>query len=265
MVETKNFKTDLDAYKRTNSEDFKPWFNVENARKDKLLGKWYTVKKAYLDEATDWDKNGNPAGKVDKMHLEFEEIEHLMTLNFTNLETMQKDFGTESDNWIGQKVKMRINKWPSGTEGIVIVDKQELEDMGETPPESSSKTRQSDEQAIDDILNQENEPKTLDLSGKEVNGISPEDDPKQDWFILLQKYLPETPEDIKNPEKRAAEWINRIRQDIISPNIRNPTIKMIRDNVNILVEDGHTFENDLGKLDIETGRGIFALLHKVEK
>lgn len=40
---------------------------------------------------------------------------------------------------------------------------------------------------------------------------------------------------------------------------------MIRDNVAILVEDGATSDHDLGKLDIEAGKGIFTLLHKVEK
>lgn len=130
---------------------------------------------------------------------------------------------------------------------------------GDSQSSSSSKNRQSDEQAVDDILNQTKEPETLDLSGKQTQ--------TGDWFDKLQHYLPEKPEDLENPEKRYAEWINRIRNDIIGTGTKpeKVTIKVIRDNVAILVEDGATSDHDLGKLDIEAGKGIFTLLHKVEK
>lgn len=146
--------------------------------------------------------------------------------------------------------KSRGGKWYKVFE-LFVKD----EDAGGEPSSSSSSNepeimdlsgKQSDEQAVNDIINQQT---------------------TSDWFEKLQPYLPEKHEDLEIPEKRHAEWINRIRNDIIGTGTKpeKVTIKAIRDNVAILVEDGATSDHDLGKLDIEAGKGIFTLLHKVEK
>jgi len=120
-----------------------------------------------------------------------------------------------------------------------------------------------------------NEPETLDLSGQNsdeqaVNDIVNEqvnqNQNKDDWYTKIQEYLPEKPEDYENPEKRAASWIQGIRQDIIGTGVHESKVtpKTIRDNTAILVEDGVTEDHDLGKLDEEAGREIFKLLRKVE-
>lgn len=253
MVDVSNFENDKEAYKK--NEDMKPWLNVKNARDEKLLGKWYTVKKAYLDDASKFNDNGEIVGTVEKMHLEFEEIPHKMTLNVTNFNTMKTDFGTESDEWIGQKIKLRIQKWQSGTLGIVIIDKQELEDMGESPPSSSNEPE----------VQQVTEPSESDINDI-VNEQVNQNSNKKDWYTEIQEYLPTKPDDYEDPEKRAASWIQGIRQDIIGTGVQESkvTSKVIRDNTAILVEDGATEDHDLGKLDEAAGREIFKLLRKVE-
>ena len=125
--------TTLDVYKTTGSG--KKYLNVKTAKEDKLLGKWYAIKEAYVDEASKFDKEGNMLEeKEDKLHLEFEEIPHIFTLNKTNLDVLVKDFGTESDDWIGELVKLRLHTYPRGTKGVIIPSRQDLADEGEQPP-----------------------------------------------------------------------------------------------------------------------------------
>ncbi|OPY29450.1 MAG: hypothetical protein A4E27_00174 [Methanobacterium sp. PtaU1.Bin242] len=130
--------TTLDVYKK--SGDGKPYINVTTAKEDKLLGKWYTIKEAYVEAASKFDKDGNRLDEtVDKLHLEFEEIDHKFTLNKPNFNTLVKDFGTESDDWVGEFVKLRITTYPNGTKGVIIPSRQDLKDEGETPPTKASK------------------------------------------------------------------------------------------------------------------------------
>lgn len=125
--------TTLDVYKTTGSG--KKYLNVKTAKEEKLLGKWYTIREAYVDEASKFDKEGNMLEeKEDKLHIEFEEIPHIFTLNKTNLDVLVKDFGTESDDWIGELVKLRLHTYPRGTKGVIIPSRQDLADEGETPP-----------------------------------------------------------------------------------------------------------------------------------
>jgi len=130
--------TTLDVYKK--SGDGKPYINVTTAKEDKLLGKWYTIKEAYVEAASKFDKDGNRLDEtVDKLHLEFEEIDHKFTLNKPNFNTLVKDFGTESDDWVGEFVKLRITTYHNGTKGVIIPSRQDLKDEGETPPTKASK------------------------------------------------------------------------------------------------------------------------------
>lgn len=125
--------TTLDVYKTTGSG--KKYLNVTTAKEDKLLGKWYTIREAYVDEASKFDKEGNRLDEtVDKLHLSFEEIDHIFTINKTNFDVLVKDFGTESDDWVGELVKLRLHTYPRGTKGVIIPSRQDLEDEGETPP-----------------------------------------------------------------------------------------------------------------------------------
>ena len=108
---------------------------MKTAKEDKLVGKWFTIKEAFVEPASKFDKEGKLLEeKEDKLHLHFEEIDHQMTLNKTNFDTLVKDFGTESDEWVGEYVKLRINTWPSGTQGVIIRSREDLELEGETPP-----------------------------------------------------------------------------------------------------------------------------------
>lgn len=125
--------TTLDVYKTSGTG--KKFLNVTTAKEDKLLGKWYTIKSAYVDEASKFDKEGNRLEETeDKLHLDFVEIPHIFTINKTNFDVLVKDFGTESDNWAGELVKLRLHTYPRGTKGVIIPSRQDLEDEGETPP-----------------------------------------------------------------------------------------------------------------------------------
>ena len=71
-------------------------------------------------------------------------------LNRTNLRTLTRDFGKESDDWVGEFVKVKVHDWPSGARGLVVISREELRklkveipekdkgDVGDSPPSSSS-------------------------------------------------------------------------------------------------------------------------------
>ena len=125
--------TTLDVYKRTGNG--KKFLNVTTAKEDKLLGRWLTIQEAYVAPASKFDKNGNMLEeKEDKLHLKFKEIDHIFTINKTNFDTLVKDFGTESDNWIGELVKLRLHTYPQGAKGVIIPSREDLKDEGETIP-----------------------------------------------------------------------------------------------------------------------------------
>jgi hypothetical protein len=125
--------TTLDVYKSNGTG--KKFLNMDSAKEDKLLGKWFTIAEAYVDAASKFDKDGNRLDETeDKLHLKFPEIEHVFTINKTNYNTLVKDFGTESDDWVNELVKLRIHTYPQGKKGIIIASRQDLEDEGETIP-----------------------------------------------------------------------------------------------------------------------------------
>lgn len=130
--------TTLDIYKTSGSG--KKFLNMTAAKEEKLLGKWYTIKEAYLAPASQFDTKGNMLEeKVEKLHLDFEEIPHVFTLNKTNVDTLVKDFGSETEEWIGELVKLRIHTYPQGAKGVVIASREDLTDEGESIPAKSVK------------------------------------------------------------------------------------------------------------------------------
>jgi hypothetical protein len=204
------------------------FLKAENLRSLKMINKWVTISDAHIQSLPE-TKNGKQV-EVNKVVLGFKELEFELPLNITNGRTMKKDFGDETDNWIGQKIKFRVHQYETG-EGVVIKSRQELEDEGdEIPPKSSSsKTRQSDEQAVDEILNQGKEPETLDLSGKQAE---------------------------KDPE--AYGWLNKITNDIIGEQ-REPTESGLKTEIFKLAEI-EAKDPDLGTLDMEMAKRIFTLI-----
>ncbi len=184
--------TTLDVYKK--SGDGKPYINVNTAKEDKLLGKWYTIREAYVEAASKFDKEGNRLDEtVDKLHLEFQEIEHKFTLNKPNFNTLVKDFGTESDDWIGEPVKLRITTYPNGTKGVIIPSRQDLADEGETPPTKAAiddkdliKTAMKKSSAVKEVvtrLKYFDEPVTVDNVVREVKDSHEKNDITKEQYL----------------------------------------------------------------------------------
>jgi len=138
---------------------------------------------------------------------------------------------------------------------------------GEGASASSSSTVEKPENTNQKDL-EDNGAKVMQVgpTDEEINRIADQQIQKANgnWYKIIEQYLPKNKEDLEDPEKVAAEYINRLRSDIIGTGVKNVTPKMIRDNVVILVEDGNTVEEDLGKLDEEKGKMIFKLLRKVD-
>jgi hypothetical protein len=83
--------------------------------------------------------------EVDKIVLGFKDMEYSLPLNKTNGRVLIKDYGADTKEWVGQKIKFKVNTYPSGTQGIGIKSLQDLEDEGETPP---AKAVTDDKEAI---------------------------------------------------------------------------------------------------------------------
>ncbi len=221
------------------------YLNAEAARRDKIVNKWMEIEDVYKETFNE-TKQGKTI-QVDKLVLKFSNIDYELPLNKTNGRTMIKDFGGETDNWVGKKIKFRIHQYETG-EGIVIKSKQELEDEGETPPSSDS-----------------NEPDLLNMTETDVNNIPDEAMKKtKDWFDKVEENLPQSKEDLKDKEKVACEWINRIRSDLLNEGVKKVTPKMIRDNVAVLVSEENMKEDDLGDLNEDAGRDIFKVLRNID-
>ena len=117
------------------------FLNVEIAREDKLLNKWLTIKDAEVREMTETDFKTQEEKQVNKIVIIFEEMEYELPLNKTNARRLIADISPESDNWAGSPVKLKVQMWGNGKEGIVIKSKQELEDDGDEAPKSSSSSK----------------------------------------------------------------------------------------------------------------------------
>jgi len=74
-------------------------------------------------------------------------------LNKTNFNVLVEDFGTESDEWIGEAVKLRITKHSNGKDGVIIPSRKNLADEGENPP---SKAMVDDKDQIKKAMKESN-------------------------------------------------------------------------------------------------------------
>jgi len=151
--------TTLDAYKEKEKTDMVPYLNVARAEEDELEYEWIKIESAYLDDAGVFDDKGNrvEGETVEKLHLDlaYGEALYKWPLNRTNLRTLTRDFGKESDDWVGEFVKVKVHDWPSGARGLVVISREELrklkveipekdkEDVGGDPSPSSSSSSSS--------------------------------------------------------------------------------------------------------------------------
>lgn len=177
MVDVTTLDTYQDKEKKWDPEDVDfLYLNVENAKRFHLLFKWLNIQDAQMEPATVF-KDGKPTDeKEDKLHLYFKEnvewksdegedkkgkVVFKWPLNPTNLRTTAQLYGTESDDWVGMKVKLRVQNYPRAKPGLVVISREELDDMGETPPTSSSKIKVE----VDDI----DDPEVLDMTVNELS------------------------------------------------------------------------------------------------
>ena len=131
--------TTLDAYKEKEKTDMIPYLNVARAEEDELEYEWIKIESAYLDDAGVFDDKGNriEGETVEKLHLDLAYGEGLYKwpLNRTNLRTLTRDFGKESDDWVGEFVKVKVHDWPSGARGLVVISREELRKLKVEIPE----------------------------------------------------------------------------------------------------------------------------------
>jgi hypothetical protein len=125
------------------------FLSAELLKKDNLFGNFYTIASWEIREFPD-RKDRNK--KVQKIVLDFKEIKHELPLNATNANVLIKDFGAETDGWIGNKISFKIIPWPTGA-GVGIKSKEELQAEGsgaahETETTSPPKVNVTDEQAL---------------------------------------------------------------------------------------------------------------------
>jgi hypothetical protein len=120
------------------------FLNVETARNKKLLNKWLTIKEAEVRPMNEKDFTTGEEKTVNKIVLAFNEMDYELPLNKTNARRLIADISPESDDWVGKPIKLKVQTWGNGKEGIVIKSKQELADDGEEIPSPSSSLKQSE-------------------------------------------------------------------------------------------------------------------------
>ena len=76
------------------------FLNTKSVRDNGLEGKVLTIK----------DVEGREFDDGRKLSLGFEEIEHGLTLNKTNLSILIDGFGSETDDWKGKKISLMLIK-----------------------------------------------------------------------------------------------------------------------------------------------------------
>lgn len=78
-------------------------FNVETLKDSKFEMKQLTISDVELREF----KKEESIEK--KLILSFKETDMGLTLNITNMETLKDSFGSETDDWIGKKIRLVID------------------------------------------------------------------------------------------------------------------------------------------------------------
>jgi hypothetical protein len=114
------------------------FLNVDLARSNKLLNKWLTIKEAEVRTMNEKDFTTGEEKTVKKIVLTFNEMDFELPLNKTNARRLIADISPESDNWVNRPIKLKVQTWGNGKEGLVIKSKQELEDDGDELPSSPS-------------------------------------------------------------------------------------------------------------------------------
>ena len=137
--------TTLDIYNETMGDN--TYLKLEDARNEKLLNKWLTINNVEQKTMKQTDFKTGEEREVDKLVLGFEEIQYVLPLNKTNGRVMITDYGAQTDNWLGTKIKLKVNHYPK-FEGIGIKSLQDLEDEGETPPQPSNPAAIADKDII---------------------------------------------------------------------------------------------------------------------
>lgn len=137
--------TTLDIYNETMGDN--TYLKLEDARNEKLLNKWLTINNVEQKTMKQTDFKTGEEREVDKLVLGFEEINYVLPLNKTNGRVMINDYGSQTDNWLNIKIKLKVNHYPK-FEGVGIKSLQDLEDEGETPPQPSNPTATADKDII---------------------------------------------------------------------------------------------------------------------
>ena len=125
--------TTLDLYSKKPKTADGTYLSLSIAREEKLLNKWYTITEVEEKEMMQKDFKTQVETPVDKLVLHWEEIDYTLPLNPTNGAVMINDYGPQTDDWIGQKIKLKVNHYQT-TDGVGVKSLQDLEDEGETPP-----------------------------------------------------------------------------------------------------------------------------------
>jgi hypothetical protein len=108
------------------------FLNVKIAREDKLLNKWLTITETRTQKFTEENYYTKQEEKITKIILNFTETDYELVLNKTNAQILIHDFGPETDTWINQHIKLKVQIWANQSEGLVIKSKQELKDENDT-------------------------------------------------------------------------------------------------------------------------------------
>lgn len=124
--------TELPIYGTAAGE--KTYLTLDIARQEKLLNKWIQIETEEVRTMNEKDFQTGEEKEVDKIVLGFKDMEYSLPLNKTNGRVLIKDYGADTKEWVGVQIKLKVNTYPSGTQGIGIKSLQDLEDEGETPP-----------------------------------------------------------------------------------------------------------------------------------
>lgn len=138
--------TTLDIYGTAAGE--KTYLSLDIARQEKLLNKWIQIETEEVRTMNEKNFQTGEEKEVDKIVLGFKDIEYSLPLNKTNGRVLIKDYGANTKEWVGVHIKLKVNTYPSGTQGIGIKSLQDLEDEGETPPQTSSQEANADKDII---------------------------------------------------------------------------------------------------------------------
>lgn len=138
--------TELPIYGTAAGE--KTYLTLDIARQEKLLNKWIQIETEEVRTMNEKDFQTGEEKEVDKIVLGFKDMEYSLPLNKTNGRVLIKDYGADTKEWVGVQIKLKVNTYPSGTQGIGIKSLQDLEDEGETPPQTSSKEANADKDII---------------------------------------------------------------------------------------------------------------------